>query len=102
MSVNYTYSQLETTITFFSLISLLAFEANHVHVFYCSRFSWETSFTFISLNTRITLWSNYTFETLATYKETALNVIGAYKTLQKYLVDNNKLNWLCIQIFSTK
>lgn len=92
MSVNSTYSQLENKVTFFSLISLLAFEANHVHVVYCSRFSWETSFTFISLNTRIALWSDYTFETLATYKDTALNVIGAYKTSQKNSVDNNKLN----------
>lgn len=90
MSVNYTYPQLETKVTFFSLISLLAFKTNHVHIVHRSRFSWETGFAFISFDTRITLWSNYTFETLATYKGIAQNIIVAYKTLQKYLVDKNK------------
>lgn len=92
MSVNYTYPQLEIKVTFFSWISFLSFETNHVHSVHRSRFSWETSFTFISFDTRITLRSNYTFETLATYRGIAQNIIMAYKTFQKYVVDNKKYN----------
>lgn len=54
-------------VPFFSWISLLAFETNHVHGIHASRYSWETSFTFIPFDAWITLWSNYPFETWATF-----------------------------------